>query len=74
MLLNKQAFGCLSCQHNTEIQYLGAGTGANSRRGTTHILNLHPAGQNPETLGNLLVADPPGGVLTGGGTVNTQQT
>ncbi len=46
------------------LQYLSARAGANGRCGATHILNLHPAGQNPETLGDLLVADPSGGMLT----------
>ncbi len=49
-----------------ELQYLSACTWAYSRCGAAHILNLHPAGQNPETLGNLLVTDPPGRVLTEG--------
>ena len=48
------------------LQYLSARTGANSRCGAAHILNLHPAGQNPKTLGNLLVADPPCGSSTEG--------
>lgn len=49
-----------------ELQYLSARTGAHGRCGAAHILNLHPAGQNPKTLGNLLVTDPPGGVLKEG--------
>lgn len=53
--------GCLSSRHNLGLQYLGAGARTNRRRGAAHILNLHPAGQNPKTLGHLLVADTPGG-------------
>lgn len=63
---NKQALRCLLSKHHMMLQYLSARTGANGRCGAAHILNLHPAGQNPETLGNLLVADPPGGSSTEG--------
>lgn len=59
---NKQALGSLLSEHNMALQYLSARTGAYGRCGAAHILNLDPAGQNPETLGNLLVTDPPGGV------------
>lgn len=63
---NKQTPRCLLSKRNMMLQYLSARTGANGRCGAAHILNLHPAGQNPETLGNLLVADPPGGSSTEG--------
>lgn len=61
---NKQAPGYPLSKHNMELHYLSARAGAYGRCGATHILNLHPAGQNPKTLGNLLVTDPPGRVLT----------